>query len=366
MKSLYVSATMQDIGKTTLILGLLQACRDLGLNVGYMKPVGQSFVEYEGLHVDKDAILARRTFGLMDRPGDMSPVIIERGFTERYIFQRDPSVNQSKIMTSFERLRAAHDFITVEGTGHAGVGSCFDLSNAQVAALLGTAVVIIVEGGIGRAIDEIAPNLYLFQKYGVQVLGVILNKVLEEKRDKVKRVVAEGLRHLGTQLLGVVPYLEPLGFPRMDQIALQLRAEVLCGEESLGNRVLRTVVAAMSPQNICEHIHGNTLVVTPGDRIDNIIVSALACPTELGETDHISGLVVTNGIRPPVGIISLLEMAGIPVLLCQEDTYTVATKLKELRFKISPKDTDKIEVAKRLIHDSIDVQALLAALAAGK
>jgi hypothetical protein len=363
MKPLYVSATMQDTGKTTLILGLIQACRDLGVDVGYMKPVGQMYVEYEGLRVDKDAVLALRVFGLADPPGDMSPVAVERGFTERYIFHPDPRPIESKILGAFDRLRAAHDGLVIEGTGHAGVGSCFDLSNARVAELLGAPVVLVVEGGIGRAIDETAPNLYLFQRHGVEVLGVILNKVLPEKLPKVERAVARGLARLGTRLLGVVPFREPLGYPRMDQVAAEVGGRVLCGEESLDNRVAHTVVAAMSPQNVCAHIREHTLVVTPGDRIDNILVSAVACPIESGQTEPISGLVLTGGFRPPAGILSLLSMAGIPVILCDEDTYAVAARLKEMRFKISPKDTYKIEAAKSLVRESLDVPALLAALA---
>ena len=49
-----------------------------------------------------------------------------------------------------------HDFyelaLVIEGTGHAGVGSCFDLSNARVAQMFGAKVVILTTGGIGRAI----------------------------------------------------------------------------------------------------------------------------------------------------------------------------------------------------------------------
>jgi BioD-like phosphotransacetylase family protein len=40
----------------------------------------------------------------------------------------------------------------------------------------------------------------------------------------------------------------------------------------------------------------------------------------------------------------------------------VATRLKELRFKIRPADTDKIEAAKDLIRQSLDTAALLDAL----
>ena len=363
MKPLYISATKQDIGKTTLILGLLQIFRDGGCNVGYMKPVGQRYVQYEGLNVDEDAVLARHAFGLRDHPGDMSPIAIERGFTERYIFHRNPLPLERRIGEAFDRLRAAHDFLLIEGTGHAGVGSCFDLSNARVAELLGGHVIIVTEGGIGSAIDEIALSLHLFEKHGVPVHGVILNKVWPEKVDKVGRTVAEGLSHLGTRLLGIVPYQAMLVYPQMDQIAAEVGGRVLCGQQALGNRIERTVVAAMEPEHVCSHIREKTLVITPGDRIDNILISITACQIERGVYRPVSGIVLTGGFKPPASILALLEAAAIPVVLCQEDTYTVASRLGELQFKIRPEDTDKIEAAKDLVRQSVDGASLLAALA---
>ena len=53
------------------------------------------------------------------------------------------------------------------------------------------------------------------------------------------------------------------------------------------------------------------------------------------------------------------------MILCNEDTYSVATRLKELRFKIRPADTDKIEAAKNLIRAGIDTAALVEAIREG-
>ena len=47
------------------------------------------------------------------------------------------------------RVAAGKNVVLIEGTGHAGVGACFDMSNARVAELLEAKVVIITEGGIG-------------------------------------------------------------------------------------------------------------------------------------------------------------------------------------------------------------------------
>jgi BioD-like phosphotransacetylase family protein len=362
MKPLYISATMQDSGKTTLIIGLTQALRDMGHDVGYMKPVGQQYVSYEGVNVDKDAVLAREVFGLSDAPADLSPVAVERGFTEKYIFDRHPEPLERRITEAYGRLHPNHALMVIEGTGHAGVGSCFDLSNARVAELLGAAVVIVTDGGIGRAIDEVALSLNLFRQQGVHVLGVLLNKVLPEKQAKVERAVAQGLLNQGTRLLGTLPYRQRLVEPYIDQVTAEVRGRVLCGERSLGNVVEHTVIAAMAPQHVAAFIRQNTLVVTPGDRIDNILVSIVTTPPDNSTAKPVSGLLLTGGFKPPPSILSLLETSGIPVILCNEDTYSVATRLQEMHFKIRPTDTDKIEAAKVLVREGLDVNALLGAL----
>jgi len=363
MKPLYISATLQDCGKTTVIVGLMEAFRNLGYNVGYMKPVGQRYVDYEGRHIDEDAVLARHAFHLQDAPVDMSPVAVERGFTERYIFHRDPEPLQKRILEAAGRIKAAHPCMIVEGTGHAGVGSCFDLSNARVADLLGAPVIIVTEGGIGRAIDEVALSLHLFRKHDVEVLGVILNKTWPQKLEKIQRAVAAGLAHLGTRLLGVVPFRAQLGYPRVEQIVAELGGQVLCGRKNLSSAVEHTVVAAMAPQHVCNYIRQNTLVITPGDRIDNVLISITACPIERGLTRPVTGILLTGGFDPPASILSIVDAIGIPVVLCQEDTYTVAARLQEMRFKIRPEDTDKIEAAKALIRENVNVPDLLVRLA---
>ena len=115
-------------------------------------------------------------------------------------------VLEKQILDVDAQLRAKHSMIIYEGTGHAGVGSCFGLSNARVAHLLGAKVVIVTAGGIGRPIDEIALSLSLFRDHKVDVIGIILNKILPEKYDKIQQTVDKGLKLLGTQLLGAIPY----------------------------------------------------------------------------------------------------------------------------------------------------------------
>jgi len=358
MKPLYISATKQDTGKTTITLGLFQALLDLGYDVGYMKPVGQRYVDYEGEHIDEDAVLARQVFNLTDPPGDMSTIAIERGFTARYIFNRDPKPLEDRVMTAFERLSAAHDLLVVEGTGHAGVGSCFDLSNARVAEMFDARVLILTKGGIGRALDEIALSLHLFLEHGVTVLGAILNKTLPEKLEKVSKAVDQGCRNIGTELLGVLPYEPQLLYPRMEQVAKEVGGRILSGADRITNRVEHIVVAAMAPDHVGRYLDEETLVIAPGDRLDDSLVSVI-----MRARSPVSGLVLSGGFEPKSSLLALLGQAGVPVVLCNEDTYSVAKRLNEMHFKIRTEDTDKVEVAKRLVRDSIDVQALARELA---
>ncbi|MEM8550287.1 MAG: AAA family ATPase, partial [Verrucomicrobiota bacterium] len=47
-KRIFVAATRQNDGKTTTCLGLFAALRQFSDKVGFIKPVGQRFIEVEG------------------------------------------------------------------------------------------------------------------------------------------------------------------------------------------------------------------------------------------------------------------------------------------------------------------------------
>src|SRR4030095_16597116 len=178
---LFVAATQQNDGKTTTALGLFAALRKRLGRIGFIKPVGQRFVEVEGQRIDEDSVLIDQTFGVQTPLETRSPIAVEPDVTRKYIENQNNEFLVRRIQNSFDRAAWEKDFVIVEGTGHAGVGSVFDLSNARVASLLESRVVLVVKGGIGRSIDEIALNKALFDKEGVEVVGVIINKLLPDK-----------------------------------------------------------------------------------------------------------------------------------------------------------------------------------------
>ncbi len=267
MKKIYVAATQQHAGKTTISVGLYKAAMDRGFKVCFTKPVGQRYVMVEDEKIDEDAVLFKRALSAAGAVKDMSPVTIPRGFTRDYIFNPRPEAIRREILKAVEGLEQGHDLMIVEGTGHAGVGSVLDASNAEVAHLLGAKCVIVAGGGIGRCIDELCLNRALFDRFGVPVIGAIINKVYQDKYDKVSPAVRQGLANSGMECLGVVPYCRELTYPTMIQIQEECGLELLCGEAHLTNRVQDIIVAAMTPQNMIHYLTDGSLVVVPGDRV---------------------------------------------------------------------------------------------------
>src|SRR5438067_7037921 len=131
----FVAATQQNDGKTTTALGLFAALKKRVGRIGFIKPVGQRFVEIEGKRIDEDSVLIDRTFGVATPLEAMGPIAVEPDVTRRYIEQSNNDFLVPRIQNSFDRAAWEKEFVIIEGTGHAGVGSCFDLSNARVACL---------------------------------------------------------------------------------------------------------------------------------------------------------------------------------------------------------------------------------------
>src|ERR1700734_2141423 len=188
----FIAATRQNDGKTTTSLGLIAALQKHFPRVGYIKPVGQRFVEIESEKIDEDSVLMDSIYRINTPLVDMRPIAVEPDFTRKYLQAANNEALVKRIQKSFDRVAWEKDFVLCEGSGHAGVGSVFDLSNAQVAKILGAKVVIVSQGGIGKPIDEVYLNQAVFEREGVEVIGVILNKVTPDKLDYVTEFARRG------------------------------------------------------------------------------------------------------------------------------------------------------------------------------
>ena len=159
-RPIFVAATKQHVGKTTTSLAIISGLRKRFDKVGFLKPVGQQHVEVRSenldktLQVDKDVWLVREHFHLDHIDYEhMSPVIIPRGYTKKYVdgkISHDQQLHD--IENAMKHVNDASDVVLCEGTGHCAVGSIVNLNNAKVASSIGADMVLVANGGIGKCV----------------------------------------------------------------------------------------------------------------------------------------------------------------------------------------------------------------------
>lgn len=384
MRPVYLAATGQNRGKTTFALGLLAALLDRGLDTAFIKPVGQRYAMVGEVPADEDAILMREVFGLPDDLATMSPVHIPRGFTKRFIEGGVTEDLAGLITSAFARIGTGRDMVVVEGTGHAGVGSVIGLSNADVAALLGTPAIIVSEAGVGRPIDEIVLNRALFARHGVRVLGAVVNKVDAEAHPSLPDTLRKGLARHGIELLGTLPYRPILSNPTLAMLVAQMSGELLNEGNDLDRRIEHVGIGAMQPRHVIERIGPGSLLIVPGDREDVIHATIAAArrqrevvrearfidrlrdrprfgrPSSTPGRMELAGILFTGGYRPRPRELEAIRAAGLFAYLVEADTYAAASTVHDLLVKTHPADHDKIAETRALVAGSFDVDGLLA------
>ena len=359
---LFVAATQQNDGKTTMSVGLFSALRRRLGRIGFIKPVGQRFVEVDGKRIDEDSVLIEDTYRVQIPLEAMSPIAVEPDFTRRYIEHQNNDALVHRIQNSFDRAAWEKEFVIIEGTGHAGVGSVFDLSNARVAKLLGSKVVLVTKGGIGKPIDEVALNKALFDQEGVELVGVIINKVLPERIDYIADFARRGLARLGIDLLGVVPDEPILANATLGQVCKTIRGTFLNEKAKSRRRVKKVVIGAMNSSHAMEHFHAGTLIITPGDREDVILAALSSSTLSEREGDSIAGLVLSGDLTPSAPVLELLQNSDIPTIASPLDSYSVASSIYSMTVKTLPGDAEKIDLIQGLIERHVEIDRLLGKL----
>jgi len=359
LKNLYVAATSQHVGKTTSTLGLAASFLKAGINTGYCKPVGQKHLEIKGSVVDKDAVLFADLLKLDINPASHSPVILGKGETSRYL--DNPTDLSSKVIHAADTLMAQHDAIIYEGTGHPGVGSVADISNARVAKLLDAQVVMVVEGGIGSTIDKLNMSMGLFREYNVPILGVIVNKVIPEKKDMVENYVGKWLRKKDLKLLGVVPYDNTLAYPLIWTISKAIKGHFEFFKEKGFNKVENILAGSLVDKEKLVKSNDNLLVVS-SRVLDESISTVKKLNPEDNPESPLSGIIVTGDGEISEASQKYIQEFKVPLVRTDLDTYGVVIKISKLEVKINRQTPWKISKAIELIQENVDIEGMISSL----
>ncbi len=364
MQNIYVAATSQHVGKTTCTLGLVKCLQKEGINVGYCKPVGQEFVDLGDLRVDKDALLFAQVIGFDLKANLHSPVILGRGATTAYLQNPQDFQYKQEIQDASDTLLQQHDMVVYEGTGHPGVGSVVGLSNAAVAKQLNAKVMMVVEGGIGNTIDRLHMSTALFREQNVKIAGVVVNKTLPDKIDKVKRYVGGWLKNHGLPLIGVLPYDRTLLFPIMGTVRRVVAGRVLFNEEKLDNSVEDIIAGSLvSVHDFSKE--KNVLLVVSQQRFPSAIAQVMHQMDNLGlEECPLAGVIITGDGKHASGNFEVFPQEKfildhkVPVITTPLDTFGSVVKISNIEVKINTRTPWKAYRAISLFKEHTDLGLL--------
>ena len=292
-------------------------------------------------------------------------MILGPGATTDFIDHPEKYNYRERILHASSVLESQYEAVIYEGTGHPGVGSVVDLSNAAVARLLNAEVILIVEGGIGSTIDEIVMSSALFNQEGVPIAGYIINKVQPDKLTKIKSYLERKLGSKGPPILGYLPYDKSLANPIMDTISHAVKGEVLYNPDAMDNRVENTIAGSLLDVNEIGAM-SNILLVSSSNRMPDTLRKVMGIHDILNNPKcPLSGIIITGDgtqaseVDIPQDIEDYILSHRIPVVSTLYDTYGSAVKINRIEVKINTRTPWKVNLAEEMIRKHVNLQRLL-------
>jgi phosphate acetyltransferase len=359
VRTLYLVPSGPDAGLTSVALGLVRAFDTRGIRVAFYKPIGQSPSNDRG--PERSTYFIRHTSPL--RPAE--PIALEEA--EDLIAKGHTDELLARVVRGFHESRADADVVVVEGLVDSQETSGENEVNRELVRTL-SAEVILVAAKSDISASELALRLeHSAARYGGfqpgHVIGTILNRVRAEGRSRaslygdVVSVPACPIDRKRFKVLGVVPENPVLSACRTIDIARHLSAAIVNEGELTKRRVKRISVLARTLPNLVDEPSAGSLLVTPGDRADIVLMVALAALNNV----PVAGLVLTGDLTLPPKVLELCRPAletGLPVLSVPHNSYQTALALMQMSNEIPVDDLGRAQLGMDFIADHIDIDAL--------
>lgn len=202
MKSVFVTGTGTDVGKTVVASGVAYSMRTNGLDVGVMKPYSAGPLRPPGA-LTEDAYVLAEAANVSPSP-EINPCHQDMA-APPYFSGVSPVVSPADMVSKFKLLATCHDTMVVEGMGGAMVPLGRDYFLADLARDMDLPVVVVTDNRVG-SINHTVMTVLSCRYRKTTVLGIVLN-MIHDGYDAV--MMSDTLYDiLATPILGVLPRVD--------------------------------------------------------------------------------------------------------------------------------------------------------------
>jgi len=231
--------------------------------------------------------------------------------------------------------------------------------------------VLVVNGGLGSTFDELELNRVLCLHHDVDVAGVIVNRVANDKYEQTRYYIEKAIHdNWGIPLLGCIPDRPFLGCPALVDLETLLEGSYLVATKECQKLKHYSVedisLVATSMSGFLRNLRNNqdrTLYLCHASRVDIMLgfLMEYRHMTRLGKKWE-AALVVCGTEEYDVceQVLEMYQsMEAPPMLVCKEGTRRTMQLIVNYTPKHNNKDTHRLEIAVNHYEPYIDFDLLL-------
>jgi len=207
LKSLFITGTDTDVGKTYITAGLAVTFRKMGIDVGVMKPFAAGTAQKKG-YKSTDIVMLSKAAQACDPEKLVNPQffpIPASPYTAWKNLKIKPKI--STILTSFKKLTKLHDVLLVEGMGGIMTPILKDYYVTNLIKEMKIPTVIVTRSRIGT-VNHTIMTVKMCEKYKIPIKGIIINDF--DRGYPVKELNRDLQNLTGIKVLGSIPFIKDM------------------------------------------------------------------------------------------------------------------------------------------------------------
>ncbi|MDA8720718.1 dethiobiotin synthase [Nitrosopumilus sp.] len=207
MKSLFITGTDTDVGKTYITAGLAITLRKMSIDVGVMKPFAAGVAQKKGFKSEDVEILSNAA-QINDSETLVNPQffpISASPYTAWKKLKIKPKI--PLILSSFKKLSKKHDMMLVEGMGGTLTPILKNYYITNLIKDMKIPTVIVTRSKVGT-VNHTLMTVMMCQKYKIPIKGIIINNF--DKGYPINQLKKDLENLTGIKVLGSIPFIKDM------------------------------------------------------------------------------------------------------------------------------------------------------------